>query len=76
MSGGRSPPRKDARTKGAFLDDVDDPHGEMRRHECLQAVEKEKLKRVMEHRRASGEDLCCDRGNLLGALSNPGRDNI
>jgi hypothetical protein len=45
MSGGRSPPRKDARTKGKLLDDVDDPHGEMRRHECLQAVEERKAEK-------------------------------
>jgi hypothetical protein len=45
MSGGRSPPGKDARTKGKLLDDVDDPHGEMRRHECLQAVEERKAEK-------------------------------
>jgi hypothetical protein len=40
MSGGtgRSLPGKDAKTKGNFLDKVDDPHGEMRRHESAQAV--------------------------------------
>jgi hypothetical protein len=45
MSGGRSPPRKVSRTKGVLLDDVDDPHGEMRRHECLQAVEERKAEK-------------------------------
>ncbi len=45
MSGGRSPPRKDAGTKGKFLDEVDNPHGEMRRHECSQAVEERKAEK-------------------------------
>jgi hypothetical protein len=39
MSGGFSPPRKDAAEKKKFLDGINDPHGELRAWECPAAVE-------------------------------------
>ncbi len=39
MSGGVSPPRKDATSKKKFLDGINDPHGKLRTYECPAAVE-------------------------------------
>jgi hypothetical protein len=46
MSGGASPPRKEAADKKKFLDGINDPHGELRAWECPAAVEeREEAKR-------------------------------